>query len=196
MTDQRSASIQRKTSETDITLTLHLDGSGKADIATGLGFLDHMIHALTKHARLDLTLKCTGDLHIDDHHTVEDCAIALGRAFNDCLSDRVGIRRFGSAYAPLDESLSRVVIDLATRAHATVNLGLGRDAIGDVSAEMFDHFLTTLATEGRFTLHADVIRGTNDHHRVESCFKALALALREAVTPTGDTTAASTKGVL
>ena len=195
MTD-RTAEVTRKTRETNIELRLDLDGSGASDVSTGLGFFDHMLDALTHHGRFDLKLHCEGDLHVDDHHTVEDCAIALGAAIDQALGDRAGIRRFAHAYAPLDEALARTVIDLAARPTACVDLGLRRFTLGDVATENLDHFFRSLATTGRFCLHVDVLRGDNDHHRVEAAFKATALALREAVVSDGTDRVASTKGVL
>ena len=192
----RSATVSRKTNETDITLTLNLDGSGKADITTGIGFLDHMLGALTKHARFDLTLKCQGDLHIDDHHTAEDCALALGAALDEALGDRAGIGRFGSAYAPLDEALARAVIDLSGRPYAHVALGLRGERLGDLACENIGHVLRSLAIAARATLHVDLLRGENDHHRAEAAFKATALALRQAVAKGGGDNVPSTKGVL
>lgn len=190
----RRALVQRTTRETDIRLELLLDGSGTCQISTGIGMLDHLLTALATHARFDLTLACTGDLHIDDHHTAEDCAIALGEALQTALGARTGIRRFAHAYAPLDESLARAVVDLATRPHATIDLGLRREMLGTLSCENIPHVLSTLAMHGRFCLHIDVLRGENDHHRAEAAFKALALALREAVAPASGPV--STKGVL
>jgi imidazoleglycerol-phosphate dehydratase len=192
----RIASVARATRETDIRVELNIDGTGAASISTGVGFLDHMLTALACHARFDLTLTCKGDLHIDDHHTAEDCALALGSALDKALADRRGIERFASAYAPLDESLSRAVVDLATRPHATIDLGLTRERLGDLSCENIPHVFASLAASARFCLHVDVLRGTNDHHRAESAFKALALALRAAVARTGSDAAPSTKGVL
>jgi imidazoleglycerol-phosphate dehydratase len=145
---------------------------------------------------MDLALRCTGDLHVDDHHTVEDCALALGRALDEALGERRGIVRFGSAYAPLDEALARAVVDLSGRAHAEVDLGLERHVVGDVAAENLDHAFRSLAAGGRITLHVDVLRGRNDHHRAEAAFKALSLALREAVGRDGSDDVPSTKGVL
>jgi len=193
----RTATVQRSTRETKIDLTLTLDGTGAASVSTGLGFLDHMLTALTTHARLDLDLTCRGDLDVDDHHTAEDCAIALGQALNDALGDKRGIRRFASAYAPLDESLARVVVDISGRPSASVDLALRRDAIGQIACENIGHFFVSLAMSARLTLHADVIRGENDHHKTEAAFKALALALRQAVEidPASDAVP-STKGVL
>jgi imidazoleglycerol-phosphate dehydratase len=192
----RSATVSRKTNETDITLTLNLDGSGKADITTGIGFLDHMLGALTKHARFDLTLTCTGDLHIDDHHTAEDCALALGAALDEALGDRKGVGRFGSAYAPLDEALARAVIDLSGRPYAHVALGLRGERLGDLACENIGHVLRSLATAAQATLHVDLLRGENDHHRAEAAFKATALALRQAVRRDDSDDVPSTKGVL
>lgn len=193
----RAATIRRATRETRIELTLNLDGSGNADVSTGIGFLDHMLVAFATHARFDLELRCEGDLGVDDHHTAEDCAIVLGEAINDALGDKRGVRRFASAYAPLDESLARVVVDLSGRPWAEVCLDLRREAIGGIACENLSHFFRSLAMSGRITLHADVLRGDNDHHRAEAAFKALALALREAVAiDPGSDAVPSTKGVL
>jgi imidazoleglycerol phosphate dehydratase HisB len=194
--DTRTAEVTRETSETRITLALNLDGSGEADIRTGIGFLDHLLTALARHARFDLRLKCDGDLHVDDHHTAEDCALALGSAINQALGDRRGIHRFGSAYAPLDESLARAVVDLSGRAYAAVRLRLRRDRLGELSCENVPHVLSSLAMAARATLHVDVLRGRNDHHRAEAAFKAVALALREAVRRDGSDDIPSTKGTL
>jgi imidazoleglycerol-phosphate dehydratase len=195
-TPTRIATVTRTTSETDIACTLTLDGTGVATISTGLGFLDHMLTALAKHSRCDLELSCTGDLHIDDHHTAEDCALALGQALDQALRDRSGIARFAHAYAPLDESLARTVIDLSGRPFASVNIPFMRETLGDIATENITHFFQSFATAARLTLHVDLIRGDNDHHKAEACFKALALALRQAVAI--DTTAGvpSTKGTL
>lgn len=193
---QRTASIQRRTNETDIALTLTLDGSGEARVATGLGFLDHMLVALARHARLDLTLSCKGDLEVDDHHTAEDVALAFGQAIDQALGERRGLRRFGSAYAPLDEALARAVIDFSGRPFAHVELGFQRQRIGTVATENLTHFFRSLAITARMTLHVDLLCGENDHHRAEAAFKALALALREAVALDGSSDVPSTKGVL
>lgn len=195
-TTPRSARIQRATRETRIELTLTLDGAGRTNIRTGLGFLDHMLTALAFHARFDLELACEGDLQVDDHHTAEDCAIALGQAIDQALAPRTGIRRFASAYAPLDEALARAVVDVSGRPHAEVALGLTRETLGDLACENVPHVFRSLATAARLTLHIDVLRGENDHHRAEAAFKALALALREALTRTGEPEPPSTKGVL
>ncbi|GAB5592125.1 Sphingosine N-acyltransferase lag1 [Umbelopsis nana] len=194
----RAASIDRKTNETDITVQVNLDShlDQNIDVATGIGFLDHMYHALAKHARWSLTLKCTGDLHIDDHHTAEDTAIALGMAFKQALGTPKGIKRFGHAYCPLDEALARAVVDISGRPFASIDLGLKREKIGDLSCEMIPHVLLSFATAAGITLHVDVLKGTNDHHRSESAFKALAVAIRQAVELTGTNDVPSTKGVL
>lgn len=193
----RTATITRTTRETDIRVELGLDGSGTASIATGLGFFDHMLTALATHARIDLDLACTGDLHVDDHHTIEDCVLAMGQAFDAALGERRGITRFGSAYAPLDESLCRVVIDLSGRPSSVVSLGFTRETLGDVATENLSHFFSSFAVGARCTLHVDCLRGENDHHRAEAAFKAFALALRQAVAiDAANNRVPSTKGTL
>jgi len=192
----RSAKVERTTHETRITLELDLDGSGEGEIRTGIGFLDHMLVALARHARFNLRLACTGDLEIDDHHTAEDCALVLGEALDRALAERRGIARFGSAYAPLDEALARAVVDLSGRPCAVVDLGLRREMLGGIASENLIHVFQSLAVAGRMALHIDVLRGENDHHRAEAAFKATALALRMAVTRDGTDQIPSTKGVL
>ena len=192
----RTAKISRATNETQIELTLDLDGSGTSQIATGIGFLDHLLTSLSRHARFDLLLDCRGDLHVDDHHTAEDCGIVIGQAIDKALGNRTGIARFGYAYAPLDEALARAVIDLSGRPGAWVELPLQRDSLGGLSCENIPHVLSSIATAARATLHVDLIRGTNDHHIAESAFKAVALALKMAVTQTGSDIVPSTKGTL
>jgi imidazoleglycerol phosphate dehydratase HisB len=190
----RRCDLDRTTRETSIRATLDLDGTGQRQIQTGIGFLDHLLDSLACHAGWDLQLTCEGDLQVDDHHTAEDCALVLGQALDRCLGDRTGLVRFGQAYAPLDESLARAAVDLCTRPHATVELGLRREALGGLSCENIPHLLQSLAMAARFTVHLDVLRGENDHHRAEAAIKALALALRQATATTG--TDNSTKGVL
>jgi imidazoleglycerol-phosphate dehydratase len=192
----RRAAVSRKTLETAVEVELSLDGTGRAEVATGIGFLDHMLGALVKHARFDLSLKCQGDLEIDDHHTVEDCGLALGQALDQALGERRGIARFGSAYAPLDEALARAVVDLSGRPCAVIELGLTRETLGTLACENLAHFFLSLATAGRMALHVDLLRGTNDHHRAEAAFKATALALRQAVRLDGPDQVPSTKGML
>ena len=197
ITDEgREASVERRTNETSIRVRLALDGDGRAQVETGLGFLDHMLTSLARHARLDLELACEGDLEVDDHHTAEDCALALGQALDKALGDRRGIRRFGHAYAPLDEALARAVVDLSGRPWPEVSLGFRREMIGEIATENLTHFFQSLAIAGRMALHVDVLRGENDHHRAEAAFKALALALRDALAEDGSGEVPSTKGVL
>jgi len=193
----RKANVARTTRETAITASLDLDGSGKAQINSGLGFLDHMLTSLTVHGQFDLNLECKGDLHIDDHHTAEDCAIVLGTAMDQALgAQRSGIARFGYAYAPLDEALARAVVDLSGRPAPVINLDLKREQLGDIACENITHFFASFAAALRASVHVDVLRGQNDHHRAEAAFKSMALALRQAVTATGRDEVPSTKGVL
>ena len=192
----RTATLERTTNETEITVSVNIDGTGQTDIRTGIGFLDHMLTALGRHSRMDIVLVCRGDLVVDDHHTAEDCALALGAAIDKALGERRGFARFGSAYAPLDESLARAVVDISGRPCAVVELGLTRESIGTLACENVTHFFVSLATTLRAAIHVDVLRGGNDHHRAEAAFKALALALRDALARTEDTTVPSTKGVL
>ncbi len=192
----RTATIERTTRETAVTLTLNLDGSGAVAVATGIGFLDHLLTSLALHAGWDLELACRGDLEVDDHHTAEDCALALGEAIDRALGERRGLARFGWAYAPLDEALARAVVDLSGRPWPEVRLELARDAVGGLAAENVEHVLRSLAMSSRSALHVDVLRGFNDHHRAEAAFKALALALRQAAARTVGDAVPSTKGVL
>jgi len=193
---KRQATIVRETAETRIRVELTLEGDGKAEVSTGLGFLDHMLTALARHSRVDLALTCAGDLGVDDHHTAEDCALALGAAIDEALGDRSGVGRFGWAYAPLDEALARAVVDLSGRPYAEVELGLSQVRLGALSAQNAEHVIRSLAVAARATIHVDVLRGRNDHHRAEAAFKALALALRQAVARDGGSGVPSTKGVL
>jgi imidazoleglycerol-phosphate dehydratase len=192
----RTATVTRKTRETSVRVTLDLDGSGKTELQTGIGFLDHLFDALGRHARFDLSLSCEGDLQVDDHHTAEDCALALGEALDRALGERRGVHRFGWAHAPLDDALARAVVDLSGRPYSDVGLGLQREAIGGLACENIPHVLRSLATAARMTLHVDVLKGENDHHRTEAAFKATALALRQAVARSGFDDVPSTKGTL
>ena len=192
----RTSRSERTTRETSVTVALSLDGAGTTDIATGIGFYDHLLTALAFHARFDLELRCAGDLVVDDHHTVEDVALALGVALDRALGDRAGIVRFGNSHAPLDESLARAVVDCSGRPFARIDLGLTRESIGTLATENITHALASLATAARLTLHVDVLTGGNDHHRAEAAFKAVALALRAAVARAGGGEIPSTKGVL
>ena len=192
----RKAEIKRETFETKISINLNLDGTGQGKIASGIGFLDHLYSALTKHSGINLELSATGDLHIDDHHTAEDTAIVLGKAFDRALGQRTGIGRFGYAYAPLDEALARAVVDLSGRPYAICNLDLNGTKIGDLSTENIPHLIESFAFNARAAIHVDVLRGDNDHHKAEAAFKALALALKQAIKATGIDTIPSTKGTL
>jgi len=192
----RTAIVERATRETSIRAQLVVDGSGQVEVRTGIGFLDHLLESLGRHARFDLTLQTNGDLQVDDHHTAEDSALALGEALDRALGERRGIARFGWAYAPLDESLARAVVDLSGRAFADVSLGLHRESIGGLACENVPHVLRSLAAAGRLTLHVEVLKGENDHHRAEAAFKAVALALRQAVAHTPFDDVPSTKGTL
>ena len=194
-TADRTATVKRETKETKIEIELNLDGTGKTKIETGIGFLDHMLTALAFHSRMDLKLKCVGDLHIDDHHTAEDCALALGTAIDQALGPRTGIVRFGYAYAPLDEAVARTVVDLSGRPWPEIHLALEREMVGTIATENITHVFTSMAMALRCSLHVDVIRGTNDHHRAEAAFKSFALALRQALVRTSGAVP-STKGVL
>ena len=194
-TSPRTWTSKRETKETNIEIDLNLDGSGQVTIETGIGFLDHMLTALAFHSGMDLTLKCVGDLHVDDHHTAEDCALALGTAIDNALGPRTGIKRFGYAYAPLDEALARTVIDLSGRPWPEIDLKLEREMVGQWACENIIHFFQSLAMTLKCSLHIDVLRGTNDHHRAEAAFKSCAQALKEALTKTTGEVP-STKGVL
>jgi len=191
----RQSSLSRRTRETDITLHLDLDGQGQHTIETGLAFLDHMLRTFARFARFDIELHCKGDTHVDDHHTVEDVALALGAALDAALGDRAGIARFGHAYAPLDEALCRAVVDLSGRPSPHIDLGLRRESLGQVATENLAHWFESFAIAGRMSLHVDVLKGRNDHHRAEAAFKAAALALGTATRKSG-VGVASEKGVL
>jgi imidazoleglycerol-phosphate dehydratase len=195
--NKRTASIHRQTSETDIRLSLNLDGSGQHDIATGVGFLDHMLRHLAVHGLFDLTINALGDLEIDTHHTIEDVAIVLGQAIDQALSDRAGIQRMGSAYVPMDEALAFVALDLSGRAYSVVQATWHGPAIGQMPTSLVPHFLETLGVQARMNLHARVEYGRDDHHQAEALFKALGRALRAAVTiDVRRPGIASTKGTL
>lgn len=193
---KRAIELNRQTKETTIELSLNLDGSGKSNVKTGIGFLDHMLMSLAKHGLFDLTLICKGDLHVDDHHSAEDCAIILGEALRQALGDGRGINRFASAYAPLDEALVRAVVDLSGRPWPVIDLNFNREMIGQIATENLTHFFQSLAMNGRFNLHIQVLAGENDHHKAEAAFKALALALRAAVRLDHHQDIPSVKGVI
>jgi imidazoleglycerol-phosphate dehydratase len=176
----RSATVQRKTKETNISVTLQIDGSGKYSVSTGIGFLDHMMELFARHGMFDLQLQCKGDLRVDDHHTTEDVAIALGQAFGKALKERTGIARYGSAYVPMDESLARCVVDLGGRSALVFKAEFNRKNVGDLSTEMIKHFFLSFAENIKANIHVEVLYGSNTHHKIEAMFKALARALRVA----------------
>ncbi len=194
----RKAEISRKTAETDISVTVDLDGTGRYDIRTGVGFFDHMMDQLARHALIDITLRCDGDLHIDDHHTVEDCGIALGQALTRALGDKRGIRRYGSFHLAMDDALVRAALDLSGRPFLVWNLPFPTEKIGSFDTELVREFFQAFATHGGITLHVDLIHGVNSHHIAEAAFKAVARSLREAVEPDPRRADAipSTKGML
>jgi imidazoleglycerol-phosphate dehydratase len=198
MPQPRIAQVDRQTRESKVEVLLNLDGSGRADIATGIGFLDHMLDSLARHSRFDLTVKAEGDLHVDQHHTSEDIGITLGQALNQALAERKGIRRFGDATVPLDEALAQVAIDLGGRPYASIDLPFRGAMIGGLSSEMIPHLLQSFALDGRFALHVRLLAGDNDHHRAEATFKALARALDDATRPDPrlGNEVPSTKGVI
>ena len=177
----RSAVITRQTLETKITLKLNLDGQGVFSGATGIGFFDHMLASLIKHSGFDLDLSCRGDLHIDEHHTVEDVGICIGQAFNQTIGDGEGINRFGYAYVPMDESLARAVFAICGRPHLTFDAVFSRSMIGNFSTEMVREFFSAFVHHGRVTLHLNLLAGINAHHQIEAIFKSVARALRQAV---------------
>jgi imidazoleglycerol-phosphate dehydratase len=182
----RRAALRRKSRETEVLVDLDLDpGSPSAEIDSGLGFLDHLLTSLATHAGWRLALVCRGDLEVDDHHSAEDCALALGEALARTLAKGGSPRRFGSAYAPLDEALARAVVDISGRPYCRAELGLSNARLGELEGENVGHFLVSLATAARITLHVDVLAGENAHHKAEAAFKALALALREACAQAG-----------
>jgi len=194
----RQATVERNTSETQISASVNIDGNGDYTIATGIGFLDHMLEQLSRHGLFDLIVEAKGDLHIDFHHTTEDVGIALGQAFNKALGDFKGITRYGTAYAPMDETLSRVALDASNRPHLVWKVTFARDKVGDMDTELFKEFFQAFAQNAGLTLHVETLYGENNHHIVESCFKALARALRQAleIDPRKADAVPSTKGVL
>ncbi len=202
-TTARKASVKRETNETRIQLELNLDGTGRIDIHSGIGFLDHMLAQLALHGLFDLTLSAQGDLDVDNHHTVEDVALSLGEAFHQALGDRRGIVRMGSAYVPMDESLAFVAIDLSGRPYAVIQAEWHAPILGNIPTSLFNHFLESFASQARCNLHARVLYGRDDHHQAEALFKALGRALDAAtaidprrVSPGGLAQIPSTKGTL
>ncbi len=194
----RRATVERRTKETEITASLALDGSGRCDVATGIGFLDHMLEQLARHSLIDVELNANGDLHIDGHHTTEDTAIVLGQALDKALGDRRGIRRFGEALSAMDGTLTRVVIDISGRPFLVWRVQFTQPKLGDLDTELIEHWFHALASNAGLTLHVETLYGDNNHHVCESCFKGLARALRAAVEidPRKADAVPSTKGVL
>jgi imidazoleglycerol-phosphate dehydratase len=194
----RTASIKRKTKETDVEVSVDLDGQGAATVSTGIGFLDHMLDLLARHSRIDITVKAKGDLHIDHHHTTEDVGIALGQAVKQALGDMRGINRYADVHVPMDEALTRVAIDISGRPFLVFKAEFVRDKVGTFDTELVQEWFQAFAMNAGITLHAQTFYGTNDHHIAESCFKGLARALRAAVTidPRAKDEVPSTKGSL
>lgn len=194
----RQATIERNTHETKISVAVNLDGSGQYDISTGIGFLDHMLEQLSRHSLMDLTVKAKGDIHIDFHHTTEDTGIAIGEAVAKALGDRRGIRRYGSALSPMDETLSQISLDCSNRPYLIWRVDIPKPKLGEMDTELFKEWFQAFAQAAGITLHVECLYGENSHHIVESCFKGLARALREAIEidPRKADAVPSTKGVL
>jgi imidazoleglycerol-phosphate dehydratase len=194
----RKGQVARKTKETDIAVEVAIDGSGRSEIATGIGFLDHMLDLLARHSRMDLTVKAKGDLHIDDHHTAEDVGIALGQAVKQALGDMKGITRYADVHLPMDEALTRVALDVSGRPFLVFKVKFGRDKIGTFDTELVNEWFQAFAMNAGVTLHVETLYGSNDHHISESCFKGLARALRTAfaIDPKAAGEIPSTKGSL
>jgi len=181
----RKALIERKTKETEILAEVNLDGTGAFSIATGVGFFDHMLEQLSRHSLIDITLRAKGDLHIDQHHTIEDCGIALGQALAKALGDKRGIKRYAHAYLPMDETLTRTALDISGRPYLIWRVALPSQKIGGMDTELFREFFQAFAQNAGITLHIELLYGENSHHIAESCFKGLARALRDAITIDG-----------
>lgn len=194
----RRATVERRTKETEVTAEVDLDGAGRYEIATGIGFLDHMLEQLSRHSLIDLKLRIAGDLHIDGHHTTEDSGIALGQALSQALGDRRGIRRFGEALAAMDETLTRVVVDASNRPFLVWKVPFSQSKLGGLDTELIGHWFHAVALNAGLTLHIETLYGINNHHICESCFKGLARALRQAIEidPRKADAVPSTKGVL
>jgi len=194
----RQATVDRSTNETQISVTLDLDGTGRYDVSTGIGFLDHMLEQLSRHSLIDLTVRAKGDLHIDFHHTTEDTGIVIGQAVTEAIGDRKGITRYGSALIPMDETLTRVAIDISGRPYLVWKVGFTRPKLGDMDTELFREWFHAFAQAAGVTLHVENLYGENNHHIVESCFKGLARALRDAleIDPRKADAVPSTKGTL
>ena len=194
----RTARVERRTKETKISATVDLDGTGAYDVSTGVGFLDHMIEQLARHSLIDISLACDGDLHIDQHHTTEDCGIALGQALAEALGDKAGITRYGAAYLPMDETLTRVALDVSGRPFLIWDVEFTRAKVGEMDTELFREWFQAFAQNAGITLHVENLYGENNHHIAETCYKALARALRQAIAidPRQSGRVPSTKGRL
>jgi imidazoleglycerol-phosphate dehydratase len=194
----RSVSVSRRTAETDVSVSIALDGTGKAEISTGVGFLDHMLELFARHGLFDLTVKVTGDLHVDQHHTTEDTGIALGQAILEALGDKKGITRYADIHMPMDETLTRIALDISGRPFLVFNTTFPTEKIGVFDTELVREFFQAFAVNGGLTLHVETLHGVNSHHIAESCFKGLARTLRRAVAvdPREEGRVPSTKGTL
>ena len=194
----RTGTITRKTSETDIAVEVNLDGTGAYEVSTGIGFLDHMIEQFSRHSLIDVKLKVAGDLHVDQHHTTEDSAIALGQALSQALGDKAGIGRYGTAYSPMDEALARVSLDISGRPWLVWNAGFSQPRLGEMDTELFEHWFQSIAQAVGITLHIELLYGQNNHHIIEGIFKGFARAMRQAVEldPRKGGAIPSTKGLL
>lgn len=191
----RKATLRRTTGETDISISLTIDGTGRFEGTSGIGFFDHMLHLLARHSGMDISLTCQGDLDVDNHHTIEDIGITLGEAFEKALGDKKGIHRYGCFFCPMDETLSRIVLDLSGRSYLVFDVDIPVERIGDFETEMTREFFLAFANNAKMNLHMATLYGVNGHHIVESLFKGIGHALKEAVAVEGDTVL-STKGVL
>ena len=194
----RTARIERKTAETDILVEVDLDGTGQYDVETGIGFLDHMVEQVSRHSLIDLTLKVKGDLHVDQHHTTEDSAIALGQAMAQAMGDKAGIGRYGSAYSPMDETLARVALDISGRPYLVWKARFTQEKLGELDTELIEHWFHSVAQAAGITLHIQILYGSNNHHICEAIFKGFARAIRQAVErdPRKGGAVPSTKGQL
>jgi imidazoleglycerol-phosphate dehydratase len=194
----RTGAVSRNTAETRIAIAVNLDGSGRYEVSTGIGFLDHMIEQFSKHSLIDVTMQVAGDLHVDQHHTTEDSAIALGQALSEALGDKAGIARYGSAYSPMDETLSRVALDISGRPFLVWKAGFTQEKLGEWDTELIEHWFHSIAQSAGLTLHCELLYGSNNHHICESLYKGFARAMRQAVErdPRKGSAIPSTKGQL
>jgi len=191
----RKAEITRKTDETDISLLMHLDGDGKSEINTGIGFMDHMLTLFSKHGKMNMILKCNGDLEVDFHHTVEDIGIVIGKALEKCLEDKKGIRRYASDFVPMDETLVQASIDISGRAYLVFNADFPKDKVGDMDTELFEEFFRAMVNHAKITLHVNLMYGKNTHHIIEAIFKCVGRIIKEASQIEGNEIL-STKGLI